>query len=88
MDKIQFSLDEGKETAEFFVLDQTRISGRNYLLVAESTEDEAEALILKDMAPEEALESVYEIVDDDMELQAVAKVFEESIGDIEFEREV
>lgn len=88
MDKIQFLTDDGNEMVEFFVLDQTRIGGRNYLLVAESTEDEAEALILKDMAPEDALESLYKIVDDDAELQAVAKVFEESIGDIEFEREV
>lgn len=86
MDKISFTFDDGE--AEFFVLDQTRINGRNYLLVAESTEDEAEALILKDMAPEDALESVYEIVEDDTELTAVAKVFEETIGDIEFERGV
>lgn len=86
MDKISFTFDDGE--TEFFVLDQTRINGRNYLLVAESAEDEAEALILKDMAPEDALESVYEIVEDDTELTAVAKVFEETIGDIEFERGV
>ncbi len=87
MDKIQFAYDNGKETVEFYVLDQTRISGKNYLLVADSLEDEAEALILKDTAPDEAPESVYEIVENDVELQAVAKVFEETIGDIEIERE-
>ncbi|HOO27153.1 MAG TPA: DUF1292 domain-containing protein [Lachnospiraceae bacterium] len=87
MEKIQFAVDDGKETAEFYVLDQTRINGRDYLLVAESTEDEAEALILRDTAPEDAQESVYEIVSDDTELSAVAKVFEEMIGDIEFKQE-
>lgn len=84
MDKITFTLDDGIETVEFFVLDQTRISGVNYLLVADSMEEDAEALILKDTADESSTESVYEIVSDDTELKAIAKVFEEVIGDIEF----
>lgn len=84
MDKITFTLDDGIETVEFFVLDQTRISGVNYLLVADSMEEDAEALILKDTADESSTESVYEIVSDDTELKAIAKVFEEAIGDIEF----
>lgn len=85
MDKITFTLDDGSETVDFFVLDQTRISGVNYLLVTDSMDDEAEALILKDTASEADTESVYEIVSDDNELKAIAKVFEEAIGDISFE---
>ena len=84
MDKITFTLDDGIETVEFFVLDQTRISGVNYLLVTDSMEEDAEALILKDTADESSTESVYEIVSDDTELKVIAKVFEEAIGDIEF----
>lgn len=83
MDKITFTLDDTSETVEFYVLDQTRISGVNYLLVADSMEEEAEALILKDTADEASAESIYEIVDDDTELKAIAKVFEEAIGDVE-----
>ena len=83
MEKIAFSLEDGQETVEFYVLDQVRISGVNYLLVADSTEEDAEALILKDTAAEDAAESVYEIVEDDTQLRAIARVFEESIGDIE-----
>lgn len=83
MEKIQFETEEG--LIEFYVLDETRISGRNYLLVADSTEDEADAMILKDVSGETDTEAVYEPVDDDTELMAVAKVFEESLGDIEFE---
>lgn len=86
MEKITFTYDEDK-TAEFYVLDQVRIGGVNYLLVSDSMEEEAEALILKDTSAESETESVYEIVDDDEQLQALAKVFEENIGDIALEQE-
>ena len=85
MDKIAFF--DGEETVEFFCLDQVRISGVNYLLVADSTEDDATALILKDTADEASAESVYEIVSDNVELNAVAGMFEENIGDIELRQE-
>ena len=83
MEKIQFETDDGM--MEFFIIDQTRISGRDYLLVADSMEDETDALILKDVSKETDTEAVYEPVEDETELMAVAKVFEESLGDIEFE---
>ena len=86
MEKIAFTYDEDK-TAEFYVLDQVRIGGVNYLLVSDSMEEEAEALILKDTSAESETESVYKIVDDDEQLQALAKVFEENIGDITLEQE-
>lgn len=82
MDKITF-YTEDNEAVEFYVLDQTRINAVNYLLVADSLEEEAEALILKDIAKEDAAESIYEIVEDDRELEAVARVFEESLGDVD-----
>ena len=85
MDKVTF-LGEDGDTVEFFVLDQTRISGVNYLLVSDSMEEEAQALILKDTAPEEAAESVYEIVEDPSEMSVIAGVFEEAIGDIVFQQ--
>jgi len=40
---------EDEEEVEFFVLEQTRIGGVNYILVADSEGEEAEALILKEM---------------------------------------
>lgn len=82
MDKITF-YTEDNEAVDFYVLDQTRINAVNYLLVADSLEEEAEALILKDIAKEDAAESIYEIVEDDRELEAVARVFEESLGDVD-----
>ena len=88
-EKIEFTFknEEGTEEQVFFyVLDQTRISGINYLLVTDTEEGDADALILKDVAPAEEKESIYEIVSDETELMAVAKVFEEIMEDIEFEK--
>ena len=83
MEKISFNTDNG--VCELYVLDETRISNCNYLLVSESLEDEAEAMILKDISKETDTEAVYVPVEDDVELNAVASVFEESLGDIDFE---
>ena len=46
-------------------------------------EGDAECLILKDTAPAESKESVYEEVEDDDELDIVAGMFEEALGDTE-----
>ena len=83
MEKISFTTDDGVE--EFYVLDETRISNRNYILVSESLEDEAEVMIFKDVSAETDTEAVYVPVDDVVELDAVASVFSESLGDIDIE---
>ena len=85
MEKIKFWFEDTKEEVEFFVLEQTRISGQNYILVADSDEDEAECLILKDTSAAEDTESLYEIVEDESELMAVLKVFEELLDDVDIE---
>lgn len=78
--------EEMQEEVDFFVLEQTKVNGISYILVTDSEEDDAECLILKDTSEENAPESVYEIVDDDVELTAIAKVFEELLEDVEIER--
>ena len=80
MEKIVFRFDDAGEV-EFFVLEQTRIIGSDYILVTDSEEDEAECLILKDMSAPEDTESLYEVVEDEVELSAVLKVFEELLED-------
>lgn len=84
MEKVKF-LSEGVEE-EFYVLEQTKVSGTSYILVADSEEGDAECLILKDVSETEDTESIYEIVEDDTELAAVSKVFEELLEDVEIER--
>ena len=85
MEKLTFQGKDG-EQAEFYVFEQTRVNGVNYLLVADSEEDDGECLILKDMASEEEQESLYEIVEDEQELSAVLTVFEQLLDDVEIER--
>ena len=85
MEKLTFQGKDG-EQAEFYVLEQTRVNGVNYLLVADSEEDDGECLILKDMASEEEQGSLYEIVEDEQELSAVLTVFEQLLDDVEIER--
>ena len=77
--------DTGREE-EFFVLEQTKVNGISYILVTDSEEDDAECLILKDTSKAEDTESVYEIVEDDVELGALLKVFEELLEDVDIER--
>ena len=81
MEKIIFTTDEG-EKVEFFVLDETRIAGTDYILVVDEMDGDGEALILKDVSAPEAEEAQYEIVDDDKELAAVAEVFEKMDEDL------
>ena len=85
MEKIKFTFEDTKEEVDFFVLEQTKVNGSNYILVTDSEEDEAECLILKDTSAAEDVESLYEIVEDDVELSAVLKIFEELLEDVDIE---
>lgn len=81
--KITFQLDQG-ERESFYVLEQTRIGGNNYILVADSQEGDGEALILKDTSRDGDEEGIFAIVEDEKELAAVAGVFESMLEDVEF----
>ncbi len=82
MEKIKFTLDT-KENVEFYVLEQTKLGGNQYILVTDVPEGDGEALVLKEVAGQESKESVYEVVEDDTELSAVAAVFESLLEDVE-----
>ena len=82
MVKITFIPQDG-DAVEFYVLEQTMIGGVNYLLVTDSAEGDGEALILCDISAPEDSEAVYEIVEDDEKLNAVAAVFEKMMDDID-----
>lgn len=86
MEKITFCPTEG-ESVDFYVLEQTRLGGIDYILVTDSEEEDAEALILKDVSAPEDTESLYEIVDDDGELDAVAAIFSSMLDDVDLEKE-
>lgn len=83
-EKVAFTSADG-EKLEFYVIEQTRINNIHYLL-AEDTADEEQAYILKETAGD-ALngESVYEFVEDDIEFEAISKVFNELLDDIDIQ---
>ncbi len=84
MEKITFSPD-GDEAVDFYVLEQTVIGAKTYILVTDTEDGDGEALILRDDSTKDSQDAIYTIVDDDNELEAVAMVFkklldEEGIG--------
>ncbi|HJA06016.1 MAG TPA: DUF1292 domain-containing protein [Candidatus Mediterraneibacter pullicola] len=85
MEKIRFAFADGTGGDEFFVLEETRINGSTYILVTDSEEEDAECLILKETEKPKPGDSVYEIVEDETELLAVSKVFEELLEDVSIE---
>ncbi len=85
-EKVSMVIDDTNEKVEFFVVEQTRINSTNYLLVTENeTDEEADAYILKDISADEDTEAIYEIVEDDEELDAVSRIFSEILDDIDIE---
>ena len=79
---------EDGENVEFSVLEETRIHGKNYLLVTDAPEDEdGECYILKDVSGDQEPEALYEFVEDDRELDSVMGVFEALLSDADSEIE-
>ena len=82
MEKVTFQKNEN-ETVEYYILEQTRISGVNYLLVTDTKEGDGEAVILKEVSAAE-----YEIggYTDDLteeEFEAVVPIFENLLEDVD-----
>lgn len=86
-EKITFTVEETGEEVELYVVEETRVSGVNYLLVTDSSDndEEGEAYILKDVSAESDTDAIYEMVEDENELNAVSKIFEELLDDITLE---
>ena len=84
MEKIRFQSPDGT-VEDFHIEEQTRIGGVAYLLVSDSMDDEANAYILKDVSEDTDSEACYEMVEDENELQAVYKVFEQMLEDVDLE---
>lgn len=76
---VSFTLDDGS-TVSFSVLEQITIAGINYLLVTE----EEDAYILKEIREEDG-QGIYEIVEDEQELNVISKVFKETLDGVDIE---
>lgn len=82
---IPFLTEDGEEI-QFYILDQTMISGVNYLLVTEDLDDEdAEVMMMKENQNSDGEYASFEFVEDDDELRAISKVFSELMEDVDIE---
>lgn len=84
MEKIIFRDSENQDELEVYVLEQTCINGITYLLVTEEEEEDSVAYILKEILTEND-EAVYAMVEDDVEMNAISKVFAEMLDNVDFE---
>ena len=78
--RIVFKTADGEEVL-FYVLEETRVSGVNYLLVTDSEEDEADCYIMKDVSKDSDTEACYEFVEDDETFEAVGSLFKTLMDD-------
>ena len=78
-------IDEEGNEVEFYIEEQTRVNGKNYILVSTAQEGDAEALILKDISEDSREEAAYVPVENENELAAVMKIFEELLEDIDIQ---
>ena len=87
MEERKITLVDDEQTLEFYVLEETKLNGSDYLLVtdAEDEEEEADCYILKDMSREVEADALYEFVEDEAELEGLMKIFEELLDDVDIE---
>ncbi len=84
MEKIVFQAPRSGESVEFYVLEQTKINGQNYLLVTEEEDGDCDAFILKELSQEEQEDAMYEMVESEEELEYISRIFGEMLEDIDF----
>ena len=81
MEKIRF---EGEtESVELYVLDSTRLAGKEYLLVSDVEEGDGDCFILEQIPTDEDGVNVYKSVEDDELLDYLAGIFGEQLDDVD-----
>lgn len=71
-EQVIFTNEDG-EDIRFYVVEETKIAGVNYLLVTEQEDADSEAYIMKKVAEDGNEELVCEFVEDEQELDAISK---------------
>lgn len=77
-----FFLDDEGQEIELYVLEQTTLAGKNYLLTADSLEDDGVVMIMKEVELEDDMVS-YEFVEDEEELKIISGIFNELTDEFE-----
>lgn len=81
---------EDDETLELYVLEKTRINGKDYLLAADSSlndedSDEAECFVFRDDSLPGDSEAIYVMVENEDELVGVLDIFQNLMDDVSIE---
>ena len=82
MEERKIMLVDDDQTLEFYVVEETKLNGANYLLVtdAEDDDEEGDCYILK-------ADALYEFVEDEDELEGLMKIFAELLDDVDLEKQ-
>lgn len=83
MDKVVFQTPQNGESIEFYVVEQTRINGIDYLLVTEEEDGDCDAYILKEVSQEENDDVTYELVESEEELEYMSRIFGEILEEVD-----
>ena len=78
--KITLMTDDN-EPVDFYVVEETKFNGMNYLLVTDAKEGDGECYILKDLSKPEDADALYEFVENDAEIDYLFKIFTELLDD-------
>ena len=84
MESITLVAPDTAEEITVYVLEETTLNQQKYLLVTEDSQGDTDAFILKEVAAD-GTGSTYELVEDDVEFEAVVKIFQELVEDTDFE---
>lgn len=87
MKKITFTPDDGKPV-DFYIIASATLDGRSYILVSETMDEDADALVLREDSGAGEDEALYSMVEDDEEFAACARVFADLIDDDDIRLEI
>ena len=81
MEQVVFTDPVSGDACLFYVIEEMKLAQCSYLLVAGSEADESDAYILKEVTQDADGSVTYEMVEDERELDAAAKIFSELIDE-------
>lgn len=84
LEKVKFTGEDGDEI-ELYVIESTRLGAVEYVLASDVISGDGECYILKDVSEADATESIYEMVEDEHELDYLVNIFAELVEDVDIE---
>ena len=84
LEKVKFTGEDGDEI-ELYVIESTRLGAVEYVLASDVISGDGECYILKDVSEVDAAESIYEMVEDEHELDYLVNIFAELVEDVDIE---